>query len=86
MVELRSAFGAALIATLTLAGGDSLSAKQSNKADLEAIDFDGVLRRVADKLLVQMNDGASEAERLCAQEALIQLYLMQAAPAGAEAA
>jgi hypothetical protein len=56
------------------------------QADLEAIDFDGVLRRVADKLLVQMNDGASEAERLCAQEALIQLYLMQAAPAGAEAA
>lgn len=56
------------------------------QADLETIDFDGVLRRVADNLLIQMTDGASDADRLCAQDALIQLYLMQASPAGAEVA
>jgi DNA repair exonuclease SbcCD nuclease subunit len=56
------------------------------QADLEAIDFDGVLRRVADNLLVLMTDGASGGDRLCAQDALIQLYLMQASSAGAEMA
>jgi hypothetical protein len=56
------------------------------QADLEAIDFDGVLRRVADKLQVQMTDCASNEGRRCAQDALIQLYLMQASSAGAEVA
>jgi DNA repair exonuclease SbcCD nuclease subunit len=56
-------------------------------ADLEAIDFDGVLRRVADTLLTQMSDASrSIIDRNLAQESLVQLYLMVISQAAAEAA
>jgi DNA repair exonuclease SbcCD nuclease subunit len=45
-------------------------------ADLETIDFDGVLRRCADRLRVTANDPASTPEiRRRAEEALVELYL-----------
>ena len=53
--------------------------------DLEAIDFDGVLRRAADKLLAQMEDAnGSPIDRDLAQESLVQLYLMVTSQAAAE--
>lgn len=56
-------------------------------ADLEAIDFDGVLRRAADKLLAQMADAnGPPVERDLAQELLVQLYLMVTSQAAAERA
>lgn len=46
-------------------------------ADLEKIDFDGVLREAAEKLKQQAeNATASPAERRRAEEALVQLYLL----------
>ncbi|WP_374334008.1 exonuclease SbcCD subunit D [Aestuariivirga sp.] len=46
-------------------------------ADLEKIDFDGVLREAAEKLRQQAeNAAASPAERRRAEEALVQLYLL----------
>jgi hypothetical protein len=54
-------------------------------ADLEAIDFDGVLRRAADTLLTQMSDASrSTIDRNFAQESLVQLYLMVISQAAAE--
>ena len=45
-------------------------------ADLEAIDFDGVLRRSADRLKAMVDDPAQNAEtRRRAEDALIELYL-----------
>ena len=45
-------------------------------ADLEAIDFDGVLRRSADRLKAMVDDPAQSAEmRRRAEDALIELYL-----------
>jgi hypothetical protein len=58
---------------------DGLSVRPS-LADLEAIDFGGVLREAADALTAMAEDSArSVAERRRAAEALIQLYLMTAA-------
>ena len=46
------------------------------EADLEAIDFDGVLRRSADRLKAMVDDPAQNAEtRRRAEDALIELYL-----------
>lgn len=46
------------------------------QADLEAIDFDGVLRRSADRLKAIVDDPAQSAEmRRRAEDALIELYL-----------
>lgn len=46
-------------------------------ADLEQIDFDGVLREAAEKLKAQAEDeAASPAQRRRASEALVQLYLL----------
>jgi hypothetical protein len=46
-------------------------------ADLEAIDFDGVLRRAAEQLLGMARDEARDAaERKRAEAALIQLFVM----------
>lgn len=46
------------------------------EADLEAIDFDGVLRRSADRLKAMVDDPAQSAEmRRRAEDALIELYL-----------
>jgi hypothetical protein len=46
------------------------------EADLEAIDFDGVLRRSADRLKAMVDDPAQNAEtRRRAEDALIDLYL-----------
>jgi DNA repair exonuclease SbcCD nuclease subunit len=48
-------------------------------ADLETIDFDGVLRRAADKLLAQMSDpDVAVGDRRRAEDALVQLYVMVA--------
>lgn len=45
-------------------------------ADLEAIDFDGALRRVAEKLKARIDDdGAAAEERAVAEEALTRLFL-----------
>jgi hypothetical protein len=46
------------------------------QTDLEAIDFDGVLRRSADRLKAIVDDTAQSAEmRRRAEDALIELYL-----------
>lgn len=46
------------------------------QADLEAIDFDGVLRRAADRLQAIADDDAKNAEmRRRAEDALVELYL-----------
>lgn len=46
------------------------------EADLEAIDFDGVLRRSADRLKAMVDDSAQSAEmRRRAEDALVELYL-----------
>jgi DNA repair exonuclease SbcCD nuclease subunit len=45
-------------------------------ADLEAIDFDGVLRRVAERLKARMEDGSRPAEeRRVAEDALVTLFV-----------
>jgi hypothetical protein len=49
---------------------------RSTQADLEAIDFDGVLRRSADRLRSVIEDSAASPElRRCAEEALVELYV-----------
>lgn len=54
---------------------DSLVTRPS-KSDLEAIDFDGVLRRSADRLKDMVDDPAQpSAARQLAEEALIEIYL-----------
>jgi hypothetical protein len=46
------------------------------QADLESIDFDGVLRRSADRLKCVINDSAASPElRRRAEEALVELYV-----------
>lgn len=56
-------------------------------ADLEAIDFDGVLRRCADRLRSVGNDPERNADmRQRAEEALVELYLRVAGGDGKEAA
>jgi DNA repair exonuclease SbcCD nuclease subunit len=57
------------------------------QADLEAIDFDGVLRRAADRLKTLADDTAQTAEeRQRAEEALVELYLRVGAREAEEAA
>ena len=54
---------------------DALTARPT-EADLEAIDFDGVLRRSADRLKSVIEDSAAAPElRRCAEEALVELYV-----------
>ena len=56
-------------------------------SDLEAIDFDGVLRRCADRLKSFVDDRSQTAEaRHRAEEALVELYLQAAMPGNREAA
>jgi DNA repair exonuclease SbcCD nuclease subunit len=56
-------------------------------SDLEAIDFDGVLRRCADRLKSLVDDKSQTAEaRHRAEEALVELYLKAAMPGNREAA
>jgi DNA repair exonuclease SbcCD nuclease subunit len=51
------------------------------QSDLEAIDFDGVLRRSADRLKAMVDDPAQSADmRRRAEDALIELYLRVADP------
>ena len=51
------------------------------QSDLEAIDFDGVLRRSADRLKALVDDAAQSAGiRRRAEDALIELYLQVADP------
>jgi hypothetical protein len=46
------------------------------QADLEAIDFDGVLRRSADRLKKVIDDSTAAPElRRRAEDALVELYL-----------
>jgi DNA repair exonuclease SbcCD nuclease subunit len=53
----------------------ALTARPS-QADLEAIDFDGVLRRAADRLKSVIDDSAASPElRRRAEEALVELYM-----------
>jgi hypothetical protein len=57
------------------------------QADLEAIDFDGVLRRSADQLRRVIEDSAAAPElRRRAEEALVELYVRVANFAREEAA
>jgi hypothetical protein len=57
------------------------------EADLEAIDFDGVLRRCADRLRSLVDDPAqADQTRRCAEEALVELYLRAVDPQKREAA
>jgi hypothetical protein len=57
------------------------------QADLEAIDFDGVLRRSADRLRSVIEDSAAAPElRRRAEEALVELYVRVAAHTREEAA
>jgi DNA repair exonuclease SbcCD nuclease subunit len=57
------------------------------ETDLEAIDFDGVLRRSADRLKAMVDDPAQSAEtRRRAEDALIELYLRVADQQQGEAA
>lgn len=64
----------------------SLAARPT-EADLEAIDFDGVLRRSADRLKNVVDDSAAAPElRRRAEEALVELYLRAAGRAREEAA
>ena len=52
-------------------------------ADLESIDFDGVLREAANTLRAMAEDsGLGASERRCAEDALIQLFLMTAGKDG----
>jgi hypothetical protein len=53
----------------------SLTARPT-QADLEAIDFDGVLRRCAERLRSMIGDSAASPElRRCAEDALVELYV-----------
>jgi DNA repair exonuclease SbcCD nuclease subunit len=64
----------------------SLAARPT-QADLEAIDFDGVLRRSADRLKKVIDDSAAAPElRRRAEDALVELYLRIVAGAREEAA
>jgi hypothetical protein len=59
----------------TLTGQMGLTARPT-QADLETIDFDGVLRRAADRLKSVIDDSAASHElRRRAEEALVELYL-----------
>ncbi len=58
----------------------SALAARPSPADLEAIDFDGVLRRSSDRLLAEAADG-DEAARRVAEDALVELYLRAVQPA-----
>ena len=54
----------------------SALAPRPSEADLEAIDFDGVLRRCADRLKSLAEDTAQQPEtRHCAEDALVELYI-----------
>lgn len=65
---------------------NALAARPSD-ADLEAIDFDGVLRRCADRLRSMIDDPVQNDEvRRCAEEALVELYLRAVEPKKKEAA
>jgi hypothetical protein len=64
----------------------SLTARPT-QADLEAIDFDGVLRRSADRLRNVIEDSAASPElRRRAEEALVELYVRVVSHAREEAA
>ncbi len=57
----------------------SALAARPTAADLESIDFDGVLRRASDRLLATAQDEtAPAAERRLAEDALVELYLRTA--------
>ena len=65
---------------------ESLTVRPS-QADLEAIDFDGVLRRSADRLRSVIDDSAAAPElRRRAEEALVELYLRVVSHSREEAA
>ncbi len=57
------------------------------QADLEAIDFDGVLRQSADRLQAVVNNGEEPVDlRRRAEEALIELYVRVTGSQAGEAA
>jgi hypothetical protein len=61
---------------LVLALGLAALTARSTQTDLEAIDFDGVLRRSADRLRSVIEDSAAAPElRRRAEEALVELYV-----------
>jgi DNA repair exonuclease SbcCD nuclease subunit len=65
----------------------SALAVRPTRADLEAIDFDGVLRRSADRLKSIIDDSAASLElRRRAEEALVELYVRVVGRAQEEAA
>lgn len=65
---------------------DALAARPT-EADLEAIDFDGVLRRCADRLRSMIDDPAyGDQARRRAEEALVELYIRATASSKTEAA
>lgn len=64
-------------ATFHLDVDDSGLAVRPNAADLELIDFGGVLRYAADRLKAVAEDAsAGPAEKRCAEDALVQLFVM----------
>jgi DNA repair exonuclease SbcCD nuclease subunit len=65
----------------------SALAARPTEADLEAIDFDGVLRRCADRLRSMIDDPAqADQARRSAEEALVELYLRAVESSKKEAA
>ena len=64
-----------------------LTGSELIQADLEAIDFDGVLRRSADRLKKVIDDSAAAPElRRRAEDALVELYVRIVGGAREEAA
>jgi DNA repair exonuclease SbcCD nuclease subunit len=55
---------------------DSRLSVRPTPEDLESIDFDGVLRRAADRLKSMMDDANGPGEKQLAEDALVQLFVM----------
>jgi DNA repair exonuclease SbcCD nuclease subunit len=76
-IQLEHRLMALSAAMLWLDPNLSLLHSQPSEADLERIDFDGVLRAAADELRSQSQDPSrGEEDRKRASEALIELYLL----------
>ena len=62
---------------------DSRLSVRPTPEDLETIDFDGVLRRAADRLKSMIDDADGPIEKRRAEDALVQLFFMAAGNGGA---